>query len=223
MEDKSDRVRLIERDPTKQATAYIVIPVYNRLQYTLACLRCLRAQTYQRLHLIVVDGGSTDGTLEVLKNEHSDVTLLQGKGELWWGGAMRLGVEHVLSHSRHDHDMILMMNKDTEVEPLEITAAREVREETGIDVSQHPLSNWGKQNQFEIFERWRYRYAPGVTHNTEHVFSLLVPAPLTIQLAAAEHLQYQWLPWQAAAEKCFSWSNVDAIRELPARMAANSA
>lgn len=117
MEDKSDRVRLIERDPTKQATAYVVIPVYNRLQYTLACLRCLRAQTYQRLHLIVVDGGSTDGTLEVLKNEHSDVTLLQGKGELWWGGAMRLGVEHVLSHSRHDHDMILMMNNDTEVEP----------------------------------------------------------------------------------------------------------
>ena len=113
--------------------------------------------------------------------------------------------------------------KDTEDEPLEITAAREVREETGIDVAQHPLSNWGKQNQFEIFERWRYRYAPGVTHNTEHVFSLLVPAPLTIQLAAAEHLQYQWLPWQAAAEKCFSWSNVDAIRELPARMAANAA
>jgi GT2 family glycosyltransferase len=117
MEDKSDSVRLIEGDPTKQATVYVVIPVYNRLQFTLACLRCLRTQTYQRLHLIVVDGGSTDGTVEVLKNEHSDVTLLQGKGELWWGGAMRVGVEYVLSHSRHDRDMVLMMNNDTEVEP----------------------------------------------------------------------------------------------------------
>ena len=117
MEDKSDSARFIEGSATKQAAVYVVIPVYNRLQYTLACLRCLRVQRYQQLHLIVVDGGSTDGTVEVLKSEHADVTLLQGKGELWWGGAMRLGVDYVLSHSRHDRDMVLMMNNDTEVEP----------------------------------------------------------------------------------------------------------
>ena len=81
--------------------------------------------------------------------------------------------------------------KDTEDEPLETTAIRELREETGIDATQYPLTNWHKQNQFEIFERWRARYAPGVTHNTEHVFSVQVPEPLPIQLAPGEHLQYQ--------------------------------
>jgi dATP pyrophosphohydrolase len=52
----------------------------------------------------------------------------------------------------------------------------------------------------------------------EHVFSLELPAPLPVTLAPREHLQYLWLPWQQAAEKTFSWSNADAIRELPVRM-----
>ncbi|MGQ0523365.1 MAG: dihydroneopterin triphosphate diphosphatase [Betaproteobacteria bacterium] len=110
-----------------------------------------------------------------------------------------------------------------EGETLERTAARETREETGIDVSRHPLTDWRKQNQYEIYRRWRHRYAPGVTHNTEHVFSLLLPAPLPIALAPREHLRYEWLPWRAAADRVFSWSNAEAIRELPQRATPNAA
>jgi len=112
---------------------------------------------------------------------------------------------------------------DAEDEPLEITAVREVGEETGLDARLYPLRNWHKQNQFEIFSRWSGRYAPGTTHNTEHVFSLELPSPLPVTLAPREHTQYVWLPWQAAAEKCFSWSNVAAIRELPERIHGNNA
>lgn len=100
-------------------------------------------------------------------------------------------------------------------ETLIQTAIREVMEETGLDVGQYDLKDWQHQYEFEIFERWRQRYAPGVTHNTEHVFSLRVPEPLPIQLSPREHLNYRWLSWQEAAEKCFSWSNADAIRRLP--------
>lgn len=107
---------------------------------------------------------------------------------------------------------------DAEGEPLETTAVREVAEETGLDAQLYLLRNWHKQNQFEIFSRWSGRYAPGTTHNTEHVFSLELPAPVPVTLAPKEHTQYVWLPWQEAAEKCFSWSNVAAIRELPARV-----
>lgn len=95
------------------------------------------------------------------------------------------------------------------------TARREVMEETGLDTGQYDLKDWRHQYEFEIFERWRQRYAPGVTHNTEHVFSLRLPEPLPVQLSPREHLNYRWLPWQEAAEKCFSWSNADAIRRLP--------
>ena len=109
-------------------------------------------------------------------------------------------------------------SKDTEDEALEVTAVREVREETGIDATRYPLRNWHKQNLFEIFSRWSGRFAPGTTHNQEHVFSLELPAAMPVTLAPKEHLQYVWLPWHEAAEKCFSWSNVDAIRELPERI-----
>jgi dihydroneopterin triphosphate diphosphatase len=104
-----------------------------------------------------------------------------------------------------------------EGETLAQTAARELKEETGLDAGSYVLTDWGKQNEYEIFQRWRNRYAPDVTHNTEHVFSLLVPEPLPIVLEPREHLTYDWLPWPEAAVKVFSWSNADAIRELPQR------
>jgi len=107
-----------------------------------------------------------------------------------------------------------------EGETLVQTAVRELKEETGIEAGHHALTDWGRQNQYEIYQRWRNRYAPGVTHNTEHVFGLLVPEPLPVTLEPREHLRYEWLPWRAAAEKAFSWSNADAIRELPQRMSA---
>jgi dATP pyrophosphohydrolase len=102
-------------------------------------------------------------------------------------------------------------------ESLRQTARREVFEETGIDTQQFELADWEKQNQYEIYQRWRGRYAPGVTHNTEHVFGLRLSARLPVTLAAREHLQFVWLPWRDAADKVFSWSNADAIRELPQR------
>jgi dihydroneopterin triphosphate diphosphatase len=104
-----------------------------------------------------------------------------------------------------------------EGETLLQTAVREVREETGLDATRYELTDWAKQNRYEIYLNWRNRYAPGVTHNTEHVFGLCVQGTPEIVLAPREHVACVWLPWQAAADKVFSWSNADAIRELPQR------
>jgi len=102
-------------------------------------------------------------------------------------------------------------------ETLRDTALREVREETGLDASQYALSDWQKQNDYEIYPHWRHRYPPGVTRNTEHVFSLQLPYPVAVQLAPYEHLNFQWLAWQDAAEKVFSPSNRAAILQLAER------
>lgn len=93
--------------------------------------------------------------------------------------------------------------------PIE-TARREVAEETGIACTQADLRDWHLTNRFEIFPQWRARYAEGVTHNTEHVFSLCI-AEQAIQVAPNEHLAWRWLPWREAAAACFSWTNRDAI------------
>jgi dATP pyrophosphohydrolase len=109
-------------------------------------------------------------------------------------------------------------SKDSVEEPLELTCEREVREETGLEVQCYQLTDWQLTNQYEIFAHWRSRYPEGVTHNTEHVFGLQLPEALAVRLAPREHLSYVWLPWDQAAQRCFSWSNVEAIRQLPMRV-----
>ena len=111
-------------------------------------------------------------------------------------------------------------SKDTVEEALQATAVREVAEETGIAIgsTEVPLSclrDWNLRNVYEIYPIWRHRYAPGVTHNTEHVFGLRVPRSLEITLAPREHTRFEWLPWREAADKCFSFSNAEAILMLP--------
>jgi dATP pyrophosphohydrolase len=106
-----------------------------------------------------------------------------------------------------------------EGENLIDTARREVLEETGLDADQYALADWQLTNTFEIFPEWRHRYAPGVTHNLEHVFALQVPEPIPVIVTPDEHLAYRWLPWRQAAGECFSWSNRDAILLLPERTA----
>ncbi|HEY6513445.1 MAG TPA: dihydroneopterin triphosphate diphosphatase [Burkholderiaceae bacterium] len=118
-------------------------------------------------------------------------------------------------------------SKDRVDEPLAETCVREVAEETGIvigspAVPSRALLDWDLANVYEIYPVWRHRYAPGVTHNTEHVFGLTVPADTPVVLNPREHLRHRWLPYRAAADHCFSPSNAEAILHLPRLRAADS-
>jgi len=97
-------------------------------------------------------------------------------------------------------------------EPHAEAAWRELREETGIEARPSALRRWNLAYTFEIFAQWRHRFMPGTTHNTEHVFSLELPARVPVALSPQEHVASRWLPWREAAALCFSWSNRDAIR-----------
>jgi dATP pyrophosphohydrolase len=103
-------------------------------------------------------------------------------------------------------------------EPLMDTAVREVAEETGIEIAHENLRDWQITHSYQIFAEWRHRYAPGVLYNTEHVFSLELPEARPVSIAPGEHINSCWLPWRAAAAKCFSWSNRDVILMLPERL-----
>ena len=95
--------------------------------------------------------------------------------------------------------------------PIE-AAAREVFEETGVNTNQYLLEDWHLSHVYEIYAHWRYRYAPNITHNTEHIFGLKLPSVIPIQLS--EHVQYLWVDWKEAMDKVFSWTNVEAIKKL---------
>ncbi|WP_374669759.1 dihydroneopterin triphosphate diphosphatase [Ramlibacter sp.] len=106
-------------------------------------------------------------------------------------------------------------SKDSEDEPFDETARREVHEETGIGAAIGRLSDWGMENVYDIWPRYLHRYPPGVTRNRERVFGLCVPAGTPVTLNPREHTEWRWLPWREAADACFSPSNAEAILQLP--------
>ncbi|MDP9080669.1 MAG: glycosyltransferase family 2 protein [Bacteroidota bacterium] len=94
---------------------YIIIPVFNRWNFTRACLKSLVRQAYQHFTIIVVDHGSTDNTELGIKAEFSEVIVMKGSNSLWWTGATNLGVKKALDLSVNDDDFILTLNNDLEV------------------------------------------------------------------------------------------------------------
>jgi len=113
-------------------------------------------------------------------------------------------------------------SKDSDEEGLRETCVREVGEETGIVIGSPAvplaaLQDWQLANVYDIYPQWRHRYAEGVTRNTEHVFGLRVGRDLSVRVAPREHLRFEWLDWRAAADRCFSPSNAEAILQLPRR------
>ncbi len=96
-------------------------------------------------------------------------------------------------------------------------AVREVKEETGLDALAFDFQDWQVNNTYEIYPHWRYRYADGVTENVEHQFGLLLPKARAVTLAPNEHVRYEWVNWREAAQRVFSWTNVDALQRLGAK------
>ena len=124
----------------------------------------------------------------------------------------------VLLIERSDHPgfwQSVTGSRDSVKEPLLHTAMREVKEETGISSDADQFVDWAMSNIYQIYPVWRHRYAPGVTHNTEHLFSLCVPQTSVVALNPGEHTAWQWLPHLAAADLCFSPSNAEALLMLP--------
>lgn len=92
-------------------------------------------------------------------------------------------------------------------------AMREVREETGLQVDAE-LTNSGVVNHYPIHPAWRARFAPDVKENTEHVFSLCLPAITDIRLDPEEHVEYRWLPRAEALALASSRTDREAILAL---------
>lgn len=90
---------------------YILVAVFNRKETTRRFLEALRNQTEKNFRVVLVDDGSTDGTGEMLKKDFPDVHVLHGNGQLWWTGAMRLGIDWIRSHSKPG-DFVICANND---------------------------------------------------------------------------------------------------------------
>lgn len=89
----------------------IVLPVHNRREFTLRCIRVLAKQSIKGFRVIVVDSGSSDGTADEVERQFPEVIVLRCEN-LLWSGATNQGVTRALAENSK---YILTLNDDVEL------------------------------------------------------------------------------------------------------------
>lgn len=92
---------------------YVITAVHNRYAITEAFVQKLLAQSVKNWNLILVDDGSTDGTAEMVKGLIPQAVILQGDGNLWWGGALHEAYKYVKTNVA-DSDYVFISNDDVD-------------------------------------------------------------------------------------------------------------
>ena len=100
-------------------------------------------------------------------------------------------------------------------ETPEEAARREVYEETGIEAVAGWF-DWKISRYFQILPAYRDRFAPGTRVNHEHMFSLQLPEPRSVNLMREEHRGSEWLPLTKSRDRVWSWTNRAALDQVAA-------
>lgn len=120
---------------------YICIPVHNRINLTLCCLRSIFKQSYLNFHVVISDAGSTDGTKEIIEKLFTEkVTVLSIDSSNFWTGGINECIKHVLSFA-DNQDFIYTLNNDTEL-------ASDCISTSVLFINQHSDSIVGSLNLF---------------------------------------------------------------------------
>ncbi len=95
---------------------YVVTSAHNRREVTARLIDSLiRQETDERVCLLLVDDGSTDGTADMAAERYPDSVILKGEGNLWWAGALQMAGDWLFAHAS-DEDAVLINNDDVRYE-----------------------------------------------------------------------------------------------------------
>lgn len=154
----------------------IVVPIYNGERYLTECLDSLRAQEYQRIEIILVDDGSTDGTAEICRRYVADDQrfryIYQENGGQ--NAARKTGVEHAAG------DWVMFVDADDFVTADYCSSFLNLQHETGADVI------------FGIYQRYqdgkygrKSKLLSGVLSGEKVLENIILPRPFEYNLNGA--------------------------------------
>lgn len=95
---------------TYQPKVFIIVLTWNNLRDTGECLESVRQLDYGNYEIILVDNGSTDGSIRVLEKEYPEIILLKNSANLGFALGNNRGIEKALERGC---DFIFLLNNDT--------------------------------------------------------------------------------------------------------------
>jgi GT2 family glycosyltransferase len=101
-------------DSGRQPLVYIVLVNWNGKAVTLDCLASLNTISYSNWRAVLVDNGSTDGSVDAIRTAYPDVTVLEMKKNLRYAGGANVGIRYAVDHGA---ELVLTINNDTTVHP----------------------------------------------------------------------------------------------------------
>jgi len=91
----------------------------------------MQFQTYDNYHLLLIDDGSTDGTVEMVRERIQNVTVLKGTGAWWWSGSLQQGIEWLKKNNINLNDIVLFINDDVTFDKFFLKTALELIKNKG--------------------------------------------------------------------------------------------
>lgn len=134
---------------------YILLPVHNRKAITRRFVDCLKSQTNQDFHLVLIDDGSTDQTEEMVREDISNVTVLRGTGDWWWGGSLQKGLDWLRANVSDQNAIVLMINDDVTFSPEYLEKARSILRSAHGALVLSRLSEEGEVKESGVEADWR--------------------------------------------------------------------
>jgi GT2 family glycosyltransferase len=105
---------------------YAITLNWNGRDDTIECIKSLKKSEYTNFQIVVVDNGSTDGSVPALRAEYPDVIVIENGQNLGYAEGFNTGMRHALQEGA---DYFLIINNDTVIDPRAIGALVSVAEQ----------------------------------------------------------------------------------------------
>jgi len=97
-----------------EPSVFIVVLNWNGKADTLTCLHSLQDVADKKTRVVVVDNGSTDGSVVAIRAAHPEVPVIETGRNLGYAGGNNVGIRHAIAEGA---DFVLVLNNDTVCAP----------------------------------------------------------------------------------------------------------